>query len=375
MNWTNAAFWIAAQCHVLAYGEGICGIAKTATGEAAKSYLGLTNFLKIKLDGKSPDDFEIPTLVSIKINGVERPAIRSVLTEELQRARHEPTLIMFDELPQASHQVLGYVQEDWFNKIPECSMCIATGNPLDRATSGQPLPEPVVNRSFICEWEFDNEAWLEGMGNCYQYPEPNFPKLPANWRDYADVWGMKIKSFLRTRPDLIQWKEMAPDAEEKAANDGLVKPFGSPRSWENLGFCLGGAESVGAEKTIFSQLAKGTVGEHGEEFLVWVVQQNLPDPRDILAAPQSLVLPARFDLARAIVAGVRGAVLEDGTPEMWESGLDVLEVIWTQKQEIAMSAHKAFWMCKPIDYTPNERTGIWDEIVHASTGQTAGAAS
>ena len=370
MTWTNGAFWIAAQSGILTYGEAVCGVSKTAQGASAARYLGV-DFIKIKLDGKSPDDFEIPSLVEIQLNGEKLPAIRSVLDEVLLKARHQPSLLMFDELPQASHQVLGYVQEDWFNQIPEGSMAIATGNPLDRSTSGQPLPQAVVNRACILKWEFDNDQWLEGMGNCFQYPEPSFPILPDNWlQHFCPKWGVLIRQFMETRPDLMDWDDQAPDGDQVAANDGIVRPYGSPRSWENFAKAAGAAESVGAGKAIFSKLARGIVGPVGEEFLVWLVQQNLPDPKAILANPRSLVLPKRFDLARAIIRGVLGAVKADGTPQMWESGLDVLEVIWPQSREVAISAEKAFWMCKPFDYTPNPRVGTWDEIVEAANARS-----
>jgi hypothetical protein len=96
--------------------------------------------------------------------------------------------------------------------------------------------------------------------------------------------------------------------------------------------------------------------------MVWLSQQGLPDPEDILANPDSLKLPLRGDLAVAIVSSVLARVAANNTPERWERGRDVMGVAFGQSQEIAIAAHGKLWKTKPANYSPQPRNGVFVKI-------------
>ena len=62
----------------------------------------------------------------------------------------------------------------------------------------------------------------------------------------------------------------------------------------------------------------------GSEFLVWLVEVDLPDPEVVLADPASFTLPERPDRALAALSAVTAAVLARPSVERWLQGWEVL---------------------------------------------------
>ena len=117
-------------------------------------------------------------------------------------------------------------------------------------------------------------------------------------------------------------------------------------------------EAVGGSKSTHRKLVVGCVGEGAATvFLAWVDQQDLPDPRAVLANPGSLKMPKRFDLAKSVMSGVIGVVKGADDGVVWEQGYDVLEQVFHQNREVALSAHGALIKCKPKGYDPKHRNG------------------
>jgi hypothetical protein len=104
------------------------------------------------------------------------------------------------------------------------------------------------------------------------------------------------------------------------------------------------------------------------QFMAWVDKQRLPSPEAILANPQAFQVPRRFDLARALIAGCVGYAKKQGDPETWESLMDLNEVIFTQRREIAISMNGTVWNAKPADYEPRIRAGVAEEIADLVIG-------
>ena len=73
-------------------------------------------------------------------------------------------------------------------------------------------------------------------------------------------------------------------------------------------------------------------------FLEYRETLNLPDPEDILRNPRSLVLPDRTDRAYAVCSSLVGAVLNNRTPERWQSAMIPLGVASRKNADIPTAA-------------------------------------
>ncbi len=75
--------------------------------------------------------------------------------------------------------------------------------------------------------------------------------------------------------------------------------------------------------------------------------QALPDPEDVLVAPETLRLPSRGDLAVAIVKSILARVEADNSIPRWERCCDVFEATYQQNKEVAMAGYGKLWKLKP----------------------------
>lgn len=350
---TNWAAFIAAQAGVVPAIEGDPGEGKTAIWRSLAEHHG-RRFIQFILGQKLREDIGgVPVPATIEIDGVQYPCVRSLLSEEIERARREPTVWLFDELNQTSHDVLGAAQE-WINNPPANCWMAAAYNPVEHSTSGLEFSAPVVNRMCLLKWEKHNDTRRQGWANGFRnFPTPEFPTVSPDYLEhFGPKWGQLLCDFEDRKP--IHFTNTFPEKPEQA-----LQPWRSDRSWTNCGKLLAAAESCGASKAVRFDLACGCVGRGpATEFLAYVDALDLPSPSSLIADPSSLVLPKRFDLARAIISGVIGHVKREGDGKTWEKGYDVLEYAFEQQREVAISAHGTLWQNKPSGYEPRIRDGV-----------------
>lgn len=366
MKDTNHAFYIAAQARVNPVVMSIPGKAKSAVMRLLAQTLGL-DFQHIILSRLAKEDLGgIPFPSSVWIDGKEHPCVDYLLPKWAVLARHRPTLLFMDEMNQAEQQVQGSNQT-WFDEPPEQGIIVGAINPPEKSTSGIPFSAAVTNRLCILQWERHEDEYWQGIAQGgINFPAPKIPVVPKDFLQFfGPKWGVLLKEFGLRSPQF--WSDEAYPASYELES----QPWASDRSWTRMIHCLAAGEAVGASVSVCRKMAEGCVGSPSREFFDFAEKNELPDPRAILSDPSSLKLPVRFDLARAVIQGVLGLVRNEGTPEAWEQGLDVLEQVWLQSREVAMSAHGAFWLWKPVDYTENKRSGIWDELSEATTGRPA----
>jgi hypothetical protein len=366
LNW---AALISMQAGVVPLVSGAPGAAKTAV---FRKMAEATNrrFLQVILRQKMPEDLGgVPVPSDIIVTGADlQPrTIRGVsylLGEDMLRAQHEPTLMLLDEFNHAGHDVMGAAQE-WINNPPVNCWMAACQNPVEQSTSGVELSPPVVNRMCVLQWERPTEARRVGWRNGFcAYPAPDVPIVPFDAQaKYAQTWGGLLCDFEDRFPSLFG-DEAYPKEAEKAC-----EPWPSDRSWTNLGILMAAADSVWANAATRAKLVYGCVGDGaGNEFLTFVGMKDLPDPEVLLARPDLVQLPNRFDLSRAIVAGILAAVRGNPTADRWERAYDCLEVAFTQQPEVGMSAEGALWKIKPEGHAPRERNGAAAEMRQARLG-------
>jgi hypothetical protein len=307
------------------------------------------------LDQILPEDLGgYPVVKQIEHNGQTLDVMRRVHDEKFVRARLEPSVMLIDELTNVGHAQQAAALQLMAEGIDGCWI-FAAANPPEQAAAGVELTPPMVNRLCILQWEIDRDAIRHGWRNGLKFPQPTVPVLPDNWLDFTAKWGNLMCEFESHFADLLDAYPKDPAMASQ--------PFPSPRSWTNVVKLLAAAESVGADDTIQAQLVYGCVGQAaGKQFIEWLSQQNLPNPEDLLANPASLRLPLRGDMAVAIVASVLNRVQQNNTPDRWEAGRDVLGVAFEQSQEIAIAAHGKLWKCKPADYLPKDRNGVFRQM-------------
>jgi len=345
--------------------EGLPGAAKTAVFASVASQ-ARRHFVQCILRQKAPEDAGgIPQAHEFTdiVVGKTIPGVKFLLGEEMLRAKHEKCLMLLDELNHAGHDTLGSFQE-WINSPPENCWMVACQNPVESSTSGVELSPPVINRMCKLEWEDPREQRREGWRNGFMnYPEPEFPLLPADWTDLRADWGDRLCEFEDKFPFLFSG-EGYPKDESKACD-----PWPSNRSWTHVGVLMAACDAVFAPMDVRSKLVMGCVGEAaGTDFLNHIGYADLPNPEDLLARADLIELPNRFDKVRAILAGLLHAVDGNPTPDRWESLRDCVEVIWTQNQEAAMTMEGS---CDRIrakrlpHYDPRLRNGRWAEMQKA----------
>jgi hypothetical protein len=353
MKQRNWQFFIPPQCGVVAYAESAPGQAKTACIRAL-AQASNRRFVACYLDQMLPEDIGgVPSPRSIDVGGQQVDGVVKLLDEALLRAKLEPSVVLMDELNQASHSMMAAAQE-WLNNPPSCSWVFACGNPIAQASNGVEFTPPFVNRLCVVKWERPVEARREGWKNGFKdYPAPSVPIVPADYLDvHGPYWGELLCQFEDRYPELFG------DAGYPKDESQTSQPWPSDRSWTNVGKLLCAADAVGANPTVRHHLVEGCVGvAAAAQWTKWLAEQKLPDPEDFIAEPHTLKLAARFDWNRAVIGSILGRLKAETTKERWERGYDIVETVFDQQPELALSAESALWTIKKaIDpYTPRVR--------------------
>ena len=353
---TNWPVYIPAQIGIVPYVQGSPGEGKSAVIRALAE---LTNrrFLPCYLESMLPEDLGgIPVPRSVDIGGMPAECAVKLLDETFLRAKSEPSIVLLDELNQASHSMMAAAQE-WINPPPDQAWVFAAGNPIEQATNGVEFSAPFVNRLCVVEWTCPVDSITAGWRSGFKsYPAPQFPIVPPDYLDtFGPLWGGVLADFVDRFPELMK----ACPEDTSAAS----KPWPSPRSWTNVGRLMAAADSVGANAVTKDALIKGCVGAAaGQQFQRFVTSLQLPDPEELLAQPHTLKLPQRFDLSRAIVASVIGRIRANATPQRWECAWDFLEVVFGQQPETAMASEGTLWKLKPDGHMPKVRNGAAAEM-------------
>jgi hypothetical protein len=356
INWSH---WIAMQAGVPPISMSSPGAAKTACHRALADATG-RRFIQFIAEQHLPEDCSgAPLPIDIELaDGTVHRATTPVLPEVMVRAKHEPTVLLFDEINQCGHSMLGAIQE-WFTEPPaECWMA-GCMNPVERSTNGVELSPPFVNRICLLQWDIPKQSIKEGWRNGFKgYPAPEVPIVPADYLNkHGHHWGNLLADFEERCPHLFG-EQAFPSDPNKACD-----PWPSYRSWTNVGKLMAAAESVWANARVRAELVTGCVGEGpANEFLTYLGVMDLPNPEDLLRRPDTLELPQRFDLQRAIMASLINAVKENNTGERWERLFDCVEIAFEQHPETALSCEGYTWKVKPAGHSPAPRNGVASEM-------------
>lgn len=267
-------------------------------------------------------------------------------------------LAFFDELttssPSTQKAMLRVLQERVVGEyaFKDSVAIIAAANPPETAADGWDLPAPVANRMIHLDWHFDADEWLAGVGdgfvNTVAYSMKDMLGVTTDVhraRAYALVTG-----FIRQRPEFLA--PAPPTDPEKAGG-----AWASPRSWTNLIDVLSQIDPTDEDTMVL--LVRGSVGEDiQKEFVAWAINQDLPNPDEVMANPNSVNWADRPDMLFAIVSAVSHVAVHRGDLETWNKAVRVMEVAAeNDRPDVALPSMKALVgkMPKGAELTPTVR--------------------
>lgn len=232
-------------------------------------------------------------------------------------AKGVTSLVLYDEIstaaPATQASLLRVVLEKVAGDLamPESTRSIGTANPPSIAADGWELTPPTANRFTHIDWKLSAEIVIEGFIKGH-FPPISFPKMAKNTESFYRYGDRIVASFLESRPSLLDTLDYnsfgTGNSDTFRASDYA---FASPRSWKTVGKIYGGYLSMrldnGKELPIgvLRKLIEGTVGVGvGREFIGYIKELDLPDPKAILLGQVELSDPERIDKAIAILAAL-----------------------------------------------------------------------
>ncbi|MEV6306561.1 AAA family ATPase [Actinoplanes sp. NPDC051861] len=308
---------VSADLPVLLWGEP--GIGKTSALEQLAGALELP-LTTVIASVHEPSDF-----AGLPVVG-DDPAVQGVPMAPpewaVRLARTGKGLLFLDELstapPAVQAALLRVVLERRVGalSLPPGIRIVAAANPRASAADGWELSAPLANRFVHLRWVYDHDVVVRGLGGTW--PRATLPRLdPDRLPEAVALARRAVCGLLTARPKLVH---DLPSTETRRGG-----PWPSPRSWEMTLRLLAFATAAGASREVLSLLVRGTVGDGpGLELLAALDRLDLPDPEDLLASPETAVLPGRGDLRQAVLDGVVQAVRKRPERSRWDAAWAVL---------------------------------------------------
>lgn len=288
---------LAIQSNVPAVWWGLPGVGKTALCAEAATTAGLT-FVSVSAAYLDPSD----------IAGIPFPS----KDDGLIMRRHDawvdvvcsqPCLLLIDEINRAPRPVMNallrLLQERLVGDRPlhAGTRLVATANPPASDRTAADLPSAAANRC----------VHIKG--------EPSFERWVAWMVAQSEGHGL-VAAFIQTRPQMIDSLPKNP-AEQSGA-------WASRRSWANAGTILtAGLASGNLDLALVA--VQGLVGDGaGLEFATFMGEQDLPDPKKVLNAPDTFPLPQRMDKLFAVVNACVAEAHRQFTKEVYTAATTLL---------------------------------------------------
>jgi hypothetical protein len=209
---------------------------------------------------------------------------------------------------------------------------LCASNAVEWAAGGQEIQPPMANRLWHGEFPMDHETWCEMMVSDFPAPS-DLPVLPA---DYLRTQHHRQRAVIAGYVKAAGRDAWLAPPDDSARRSG---PWPSGRTWYLASRFLAAIEAVSPNDRVLQNAAlAGLVGDQALPFLEYRETLNLPDPEEILRNPRALVLPDRTDRAHAVCYSLVGAVLNNNTPDRWQSALIALGVACRTNADIPTAA-------------------------------------
>jgi hypothetical protein len=255
---------------------------------------------------------------------------------------NKPALIFLDEVsscpPALQPAIMGLALDGVIagQRLPKHVRRCAAGNPVDQAAGGWDLAPALANRFVHLAWsspkadEWTN--WLTGNADAERVHLLDMDKWEKEWGQ-AKALGA---AFVRAHPGVLQ--------EDVGKVLGRTPPaYTTPRTWEAALRLLATCRATNT-MDLYATMATGSIGPamalegpggdpHGA-WLVWLKDNDLPDPEDLLADPGLFDHDAKrpdrsyatlLAVAEAGLATMNGKKLSpEKRAERWENAFAVM---------------------------------------------------
>lgn len=372
MSLSNEGFFLAVQAGLVAKGEGLPGIAKTATIQAFAKSVGRSCYILIgslrepaDIGGYPyPVDGKTIATEEVKENGKTVGHIALLAPKwAADTWNGDKWLVVFDEIttcpPAVQAAMLRVLAEKVVGDLalPEDTWMAALSNPTGIAANGFELEPPMANRMVHFRWEMDWDSWEQGISAGMKFPAPKFRSLPSDWKDKLGYWGSMVAAFRKHKSDCF---ELPTDRNGQITceRSKLSGAYPTPRSWTMGVQCLAAADAAGADRMVQSQMLHGCVGyDVAYQFETWVSNLDLPDAEETLKAAVAcrksgvaIPMPAvdRPDKIIAFLATLADRVVgkkDDPTrwnAERWEASIEIIEKIGQKYADVALTQARPF---------------------------------
>lgn len=198
---------------------------------------------------------------------------------------------------------------------------LAAANPADIAVNGTDLDYPTANRLVHLGYPVGPQACREW---CEQFPSywNNPPRIQFQGDILSEDLHMRARAYVAgylMRRGVEQWLKL-PDDHARGSG-----PWPSPRSWSGAALSIARTVADGAEPHDALELVAGEVGGGvATEFLVYLREEDLPDPEAYLRAPSRYTLSGRLDRDFAVLHSVVEAVAADYAPDRLLAAAEIL---------------------------------------------------
>ena len=189
----------------------------------------------------------------------------------------------------------------------------AAANPPSQNSAAWDLSAPLANRFAHLSWPVSFEDWKAGYLGGWPDPDPLDIDPGAIDPFTNELVRLLQTSFLATRPALVC---------EVPDNGAELRGWPSPRSWERLADCLAIADTAGVSGEVRLLVASALVGDGAAaEYLAYLRNLDLPDPKDLLTYPAKFGELQRTDQQLAALDAVVAATVAD--PKCWSDAFRV----------------------------------------------------
>ncbi len=219
---------------------------------------------------------------------------------------------------------------------------IANMNPPEIATTGGTISHPISNRSLVIQYSPD-KSWIAEQMTTGSWDSMKPKILPDGWESGIKASMMMVGTFLSRFSHHLR---ISPE-DLIARGEDIWKPANTDRSWEHF-WILRAAAIASNQQHLMLDIAQGTVGAPGLEFLTWERDLDLGDPEDFIQNPHARPLPEEDDKLFALVSMVTSAIAQNTTPARWESGWKFLQVCKQQNRgDLAVMGVRALVVIRP----------------------------
>ena len=229
------------------------------------------------------------------------------------------SLVFFDEVntatPATQNALMRVVLEGRVGdlELGESVRFAAAANPPSQNSAAWDLSAPLANRFAHLEWPVSFEDWKAGYLGGWPDPDPLDIDLSTIDPYSRELVRLLQASFLATRPALVC---------EVPDSGTALRGWPSPRSWERLADCLAIADTTGVSDEVRLLVASALVGDGAAaEYLAYLRNLDLPDPKDLLTYPAKFGELQRTDQQLAALDAVVAAAAAD--PKCWRDAFRV----------------------------------------------------